>query len=65
MSGDRRRNLREQDKWENELRAAGWKPRGVYVWEAPNGELFRGPYQAWLLMKSVEQSVAKPWGREM
>jgi hypothetical protein len=36
-----------------QLLAAGWKRwrRMPTVWQAPWGALFRGPYQAWRIMK--------------
>lgn len=55
--------MTDWETWEKELRDAGWKPhtyRGRehrYVWVCPNGQLFRGPYGAWRMMKSLEQ-----WG---
>jgi hypothetical protein len=54
---------RESDieKWCRELCAAGWKQhehrgrKSFYRWVAPNGALYRGPYEAWRVMKSLEQ----------
>ena len=54
------------DRWERELREAGWKNyeyRGRikrYIWVAPNGALYRGPYAAWQMMKSLEQWGGQP-----
>ena len=50
------------EKWERELREAGWTKLRHYKWKAPNGALFLGPYQAWRMMKSVEQWGGEPLG---
>ena len=50
----------EQDieRWERELREAGWRPyryRGrerKTMWVSPGGAIFRGPYGAWRVMRS-------------
>ena len=53
----------EPEKWERELLEAGWthyKIRGrerKFIWRSPSGEIYRGPYGAWRMMKSLEQ-----WG---
>lgn len=46
------------EQWEQELCAAGWKKRPAHVWEAPNGALLRGPYHAWVVMKSLKDGEA-------
>jgi hypothetical protein len=38
------------DKWQRELREAGWREVRATIWKAPGGELFRGPYHAWQVM---------------
>ena len=46
------------EKWQRELREAGWKPyriRGrdsITMWQAPSGNVYRGPYHAWRVMQS-------------
>lgn len=54
----------EIDIWERELVEAGWKRVRLAIWQAPNGALFRGPYQAWRMMKSVEQWGGEPLGEK-
>lgn len=50
--------------WVRELHTAGWEavafrrggavvvPMGT-TWRSPSGNLYRGPYQAWTVMKAV------------
>lgn len=43
----------EQDVelWERELKEAGWTKLHANVYESPSGLMYRGPFQAWRLMK--------------
>ena len=50
------------EKWEKELLETGWKKIRSTLWQAPNGAMFRGPYAAWRMMKSVEQWGGEPLG---
>lgn len=43
------------DRWKRELREAGWAEHRGTIWRAPGGELFRGPYYAWLVMLRRKQ----------
>lgn len=51
----------EPERWERELREAGWKPymfRGHErrnMWVSPQGTMHLGPYGAWRLMQSMKQ----------
>ena len=45
--------------WASELLAAGWVKIHLTVWESPEGNLFRGPYRAWTLMKEQEKRHRK------
>jgi hypothetical protein len=48
------RGLCDAELWERELLAAGWTKKSATVWQSPTGALFRGPYGAWRMMKSLE-----------
>jgi len=39
------------EKWERDLRVAGWREVRRNVWERPDGALFRGPYGAWCALQ--------------
>lgn len=41
------------DRWESDLLAAGWTRKGITIWQAPNGALFRGPFGAWCAMRQA------------
>jgi hypothetical protein len=47
----------QQDIWEMELKAAGWKPVAAHPhsakWYSPDGVLYPGPGYAWLVMKGM------------
>ena len=61
-------SISEKDQveiWEAELRKAGWARYRMGIWKAPNGALFLGPYQAWRMMKSVEQWGGEPLGQKV
>jgi hypothetical protein len=45
------------ENWEQELLDGGWKRERTTLWRSPHGDLYRGPYKAWQVMKSIEQ-----WG---
>jgi hypothetical protein len=45
------------DNWEQELRDAGWTATRFDLWKSPHGDLYRGPFKAWQVMKSIQQ-----WG---
>lgn len=45
------------EKWEKELRDAGWTRTHANLWKSPFGKLYRGPYFAWRVMQSIQQ-----WG---
>jgi len=36
---------------ESELRKSGWLPKRVGIWVSPAGQLFRGPVEAYRVMK--------------
>jgi hypothetical protein len=38
------------ERWERELKAAGWKQKLIGVWSSPAGKLFHGPYYAWKVL---------------
>jgi hypothetical protein len=44
------------DRWIRELLAAGWTQYEGHrtIWKSPGGDLYRGPYQAWQIMKQVD-----------
>jgi hypothetical protein len=42
----------EIELWIKELTEAGWERTHSTMWKSPEGERFRGPYAAWLVMKS-------------
>lgn len=50
-AGDRL--TRDSEVWRRELIAVGWEEyRDMRTtWKAPTGELYRGPYAAWLEMR--------------
>lgn len=39
--------------WVSELEAAGWRKHTATSWYAPSGQLYRGPYKAWCVMRGV------------
>ena len=48
--------MNQVERWEQELKAAGWRPwekhpRAVF-WYAPNGQVHPGPGWAWQVMKN-------------
>jgi hypothetical protein len=45
------------DKWERELKEAGWKPHGSSHWIAPWGDWYRGPYKAWCVMGALSMGL--------
>ena len=54
----------EQDieLWKRELVEGGWEQVREDVWKSQSGLLYRGPFQAWKLMKShPELSVIKSY----
>ena len=57
--------MSEIEQWETELEQAGWVKLRMHIWKAPNGALFRGPYAAWRMMKSVEQWGGEPLGQSI
>jgi hypothetical protein len=46
------------ERWERDLRAAGWSEVRLNVWRRPDGALFRGPYGAWCALFSTESAQA-------
>jgi hypothetical protein len=38
--------------WIAELKAAGWKQIHMTLWQHPDGRYYRGPYNAWEIMKA-------------
>lgn len=42
-----------------DLAAAGWERMSLTVWRSPSGALFRGPYGAWLVMRTYGPSQAE------
>ena len=46
---------KEEQKWEAELKAAGWRPLAAHpnspTWRAPNGLIYAGPGYAWTVMQ--------------
>jgi hypothetical protein len=53
----------QEDIWEEELKAAGWKPQAAHprspAWYSPSGQLYPGPGYAWLVMKERQQAGHK------
>lgn len=50
---------RESDvtRWRRELAEAGWTRESRDAYRAPSGELHRGPYKAWCVMRGVPCEV--------
>jgi hypothetical protein len=51
----------QEDIWEEELKAAGWKPTTAHprspTFVSPDGGLYSGPGYAWLVMKEQTTKV--------
>jgi len=50
---------RETQRWEEELKEAGWKPLAAHpnskVWRDPQGQLHPGPGYSWLVMQEQKK----------
>jgi hypothetical protein len=50
---------RESQRWEKDLREAGWEPLAVHpnspTWRAPDGQLYAGPGYAHSVMLEQKQ----------
>jgi hypothetical protein len=48
------------DRWVRELEFAGWKRwrDRMTIWESPEGHLYRGPFHAWQVMRSMRKRNA-------
>lgn len=40
-----------------ELKAAGWEQITLAIWKAPNGQLYRGAFSAWIQMRKETQTI--------
>jgi len=51
---------RETQQWEEELKAAGWKPLSAHpcseVWCDPDENLYPGPCYAWTVMTGLKEA---------
>lgn len=54
------------DRWQRELREAGWIEVRTTIWKAPGGELFRGPYHAWQVLnkRKADALIKHPQPRQ-
>jgi hypothetical protein len=47
------------DQWVSELLAAGWRKHTSTSWYSPAGQLYRGPYKAWCVMRGIQCEAPK------
>jgi hypothetical protein len=45
--------------WVRELEAAGWRKHTSTSWYSPWGQLYRGPYKAWCVMRGMPCEAPK------
>jgi len=48
--------MHKSEQWRSELLAAGWTEKRHDLWISPEGELFRGPFAAWAVMKKRKEA---------